>query len=66
MGDEKDYFDKVFTLLEKTISKGEELKDKLNRLELKVYLSVVVLAICILILGVNNPTVKAIIGFFLK
>ena len=66
MGDEKDYFDKVFTLLEKTISKGEELKDKLNRLELKVYLSVVVLAICTLILGVNNPTVKAIIGFFIK
>ena len=66
MGDEKDYFDKVFTLLEKTISRSEELKDRLGKFELKVYLSISVLAICILILGTNNPTVKAIIGFFIK
>ena len=66
MGDEKDYFDKVFTLLEKTISKSEELKDRLSRFELKVYLSVAVLAICILILGTSNPTVKAIICIFIK
>ena len=66
MGDEKDYFDKVFTLLEKTISKSEELKDRLSKFELKVYLSIAVLSICILILGTNNPTVKAVIGMFIK
>ena len=66
MGDEKDHVDKVFTLLEKTISKSEELKDRLSKFELKVYLSMAVLSICILILGTSNPTVKAIIGIFIK
>ena len=66
MGDEKDYFDKVFSLMQSTIVDNKEWKDRLGKLELRFTVATIIFSILFIIIGSNNPTVKTILGLIIK
>ena len=66
MGDEKDYFDKVFSLMQSTIVDNKEWKERLGKLELRFTVATIIFSILFIIIGSNNPTVKTILGLIIK
>ena len=66
MGDEKDYFDKVFSLMQSTIVDNKEWKERLGKLELRFTAATIIFSILFIIIGSNNPTVKTILGLIIK
>ena len=66
MGDEKDYFDKVFSLMQSTFTDNKEWKERLSKLELRFTVATIIFSILFLIIGSNNSTVKTILGLIIK
>ena len=66
MGDEKDYFDKVFSLMQSTLTDNKEWKDRLSKLELRFTVASIIFSILFIIMGSNNPTVKSILALIIK
>lgn len=62
MGDEKDYFDKVFGLVDKFITNHESLKERVQKLETRFSVATVIVAAITLILGSSNPLIRQILA----
>ena len=65
MGDEKEYFDKIFGLVEKSMDL-RSVHDRINKMELKFTVAFVILGIMVLIMGISNPIIKILFGIVVK
>ena len=66
MGDEKDYFDKMFSLVDKSLVNNEKIKEAQTKLETNFTVFKWLFAAVALIIGRNDPVVQKLIGMFIK
>lgn len=66
MGDEKDYFDKMFSLVEKSFTSNEKIKEAQAKIESKILVLQILFAVVTFILGRNDPILSKLVSMFVK
>ena len=66
MGDEKDYFDKAFSLVEKTLENHGKIQERLNKIETRLLVVVIIFSIIDLIFGFSHPVIRPILNLLFK
>ena len=66
MGDEKDYFDKMFSLVEKSFTSNEKIKEAQAKIESKILVLQILFAVVTFILGRNDPILSILVSMFVK